>query len=445
MASCSFPNSRNSCTKRKTSMRKRLCGSRRICVANTWTTARIHSGRSPCRISTVPAVPRIPTHTALPSLHLSNGEITSTKSTMTSWITPPSGKKCARSGSSARSRSRHRTALLFNKLVSFRSGRIRKKLYSEIAENNLKIVIHIEGSAGSEDLRLDGVFDRGFVVLQFTRRKFLCSTVAFSFSSRFDFAEGQKLRIGVTDWNLKAGADPDAVSLAAQFGFDGLQVSFGRKLVDDKMPGDNPEIVARYLRLSKQYKIPIDGMCVDRLHVNGLKSDGMAAKWVVDSIRLTKALNAKVLLLPFFGRWALQNKDEMDHVGDVLRELAQEAEKAGVILGLEDTISAEDNVRIMDRSRSASTRVYYDVGNSTKAGFDVVKEIRWLGKDRICQIHLKDNPHYMGEGTIPFPEVMKAIRDIGFTGYANLETDTLPGSTVEADMRRNLAFVRKLV
>jgi L-ribulose-5-phosphate 3-epimerase len=40
--------------------------------------------------------------------------------------------------------------------------------------------------------------------------------------------------------------------------------------------------------------------------------------------------------------------------------------------------------------------------------------------------------------------VMKAIRDIGFTGYANLETDAHEGSTVEADMRKNLAFVRKL-
>src|ERR1035441_9297067 len=36
-------------------------------------------------------------------------------------------------------------------------------------------------------------------------------------------------------------------------------------------------------------------------------------------------------------------------------------------------------------------KVYYDVGNCTQAGFDVVKEIRWLGKDRICQFHFKDN------------------------------------------------------
>jgi L-ribulose-5-phosphate 3-epimerase len=97
----------------------------------------------------------------------------------------------------------------------------------------------------------------------------------------------------------------------------------------------------------------------------------------------------------------------------------------------------------MERSGSKNVLVYYDVGNSTRNGFDVVKEIRWLGKDRICQFHLKDNPHYMGEGTISFPAVVAAIRDIGFTGYANLETDTHPDSGVEADMRRNLAFIRR--
>lgn len=281
-------------------------------------------------------------------------------------------------------------------------------------------------------------------MLELTRRNFLYSATGLSLGFRLEFAKGRKLRIGVTDWNLKLGANPDAVSLAAQLGFDGVQVSFGRKIVDDKMPADDPEVMARYLSLARQHKIPIDGTCVDRLHDNGLKSDKLAPKWVLDSIRLTKALNTKVLLVPFFGKWALQTKAEMDYVGKALRELAPEAEKAGVILGLEDTISAEDNVRIMEQSGSASVLAYYDVGNSTKAGFDVVKEIRWLGKNRICQFHLKDNPHYLGEGSIQFPAVMQAIRGIGFSGYANLETDAHPNQ-LEADMRRNLAFIRKVM
>ena len=288
-----------------------------------------------------------------------------------------------------------------------------------------------------------GTFER-FVMFKTTRRKFIGSALAAGVSSRLASAGEQMLRIGVTDWNLNLGANPEAVPLAAKLGFEGVQISFGRKLVDGKMPADDPEVIARYLSLSRQYKTPIDGTCVDKLHDNGLKSDPLARKWVLDSIRLTKALDTKVLLLPFFSRWALQTKAEMEYVGDALRDLAPEATKAGVILGLENTISAEDNVRIMERSRSASVLVYYDVGNSTEAGFDPVKEIRWLGKDRICQFHLKDNPHYLGEGSIQFGPIMRAIRDIQFSGYANLETD-VPPQQLDADLRKNLAYIRNVM
>lgn len=277
-----------------------------------------------------------------------------------------------------------------------------------------------------------------------TRRHCLNTLTAAGLITRQAFASREKLRIGVTDWNLNLGADPQAVPLAAQLGFEGVQISFGRKLVDDKMPVDNPEVIARYLQLSKQYGVPIDGSCVDRLHDNGLKSDKLASKWVLDSIRLTKELHTKVLLLPFFGRWALTNQVEMDYTGDALRDLAPEAEKAGVILGIEDTISAQDNWRMIERARSKNVLVYYDVGNSTEAGFDIIKEIRWLGKDRICQFHFKDNPNYLGEGKIEFGPVIHTIRDIGFSGFANLETDAHP-QTLEADMRRNLMYIRRVM
>lgn len=252
------------------------------------------------------------------------------------------------------------------------------------------------------------------------------------------------LSIGVTDWNLKLGAKPESVLKAAELGFQGVQISFGRELVHGKMPADQPEVIARYLSLSQQHGVAIDGTCVDKLHDNGLKSDPLALKWVSDAIRLTRDLKTNVLLLPFFGPWAIKNEAEMGRVGDALRELAPEAEKAGVILGLEDTISAEDNVRIMEMSHSKSVLVYYDVGNSTQAGFDVVKEIRWLGKDRICQFHFKDNPHFLGEGSIQFEPVVQAIRGIGWSGWINLETDARPGS-LDGDMRRNLRYLRRLV
>src|SRR3954454_19668529 len=133
------------------------------------------------------------------------------------------------------------------------------------------------------------------VMQHFTRRDLLRSAAAAGLGSRLLRAAPAKLRIGVTDWNLRLGAKPEAVALAAQLGFDGVQVSFGRRLVDDKLPLDNPELIAHYRELSAQHKIPIDGTCVDKLHDNGLKSDKLAVRWVQDSIRLTRALRTDVL------------------------------------------------------------------------------------------------------------------------------------------------------
>ena len=277
-----------------------------------------------------------------------------------------------------------------------------------------------------------------------TRRTFLQSAGCATAASATLLAARPKLEIGVTDWNLNQTGKVEAVALAKQLGFDGIQVSLGRKPVDVRLPLADPEIQGKYLAASKAQGIPIDGTCLDILHINCLKNDALGKKWVADSIPITQKLNGKIVLLPFFGKCALATQDEMDYVGDLLRELGPEAEKAGVILGLENTISAEDNMRILDRARSKAVQVYYDIGNSTNGGFAPSREIRQLGRKRICQFHFKDNPHYLGEGKIDLVSVLHAISEIEYRGFANLETDS-PSRSVEADMKRNLAFVRRLM
>jgi L-ribulose-5-phosphate 3-epimerase len=252
------------------------------------------------------------------------------------------------------------------------------------------------------------------------------------------------LKIGVTDWNLKQPGKLGAVELAKRLGFQGVQISLGREAQDDKLPLDNSELIGRYLEESREHGIPLNGTCLDVLHVNYLKNDKLGQKWAVDGIRLTRELGVKVMLLPFFGKGALETQQEKEYVGDTLKEIAPEAEKAGVILGLEDTISAEDNVRIMDRARSKAVLVYYDIGNSSRNGFNIIREIDWLGKKRICQMHFKDNPGYLGDGNIDMEDVLRTVSRIGYEGFANLETDA-PSKSIETDMKRNLTYVRKIM
>lgn len=286
--------------------------------------------------------------------------------------------------------------------------------------------------------------------MQQTRRTFLALGAASVASAHVwpsltpaALAQSPRFKVGVTDWNLRQEANPGSFALAKRIGFDGVQVSLASGRGKDRAP-IGPDIVARYRSESTQQSLPITSTCLNILHTNYLKSDPLGPQRVSEGIALTKAIGVEVMLLPFFGDGALKTAAEMDRVGDVLRELGPDAQKAGVILGLEDTISAKDNVRIMERSKSPAVLTYYDVGNSTVNGHRVVEELRWLGASRICEVHLKDNPHFMGAGTIDFPAVVDALADMGFARWSVLETSS-PSGALEEDLARNLKFTRDLI
>ena len=253
---------------------------------------------------------------------------------------------------------------------------------------------------------------------------------------------GVKFKVGVTDWNLRQEGKTDSIALAKKLGFDGVQISLG--VGTEKLPLSDAATQKAFLSESQRVGLPLASVCLNILHRNILKSDPLGQRWVADAIPIARALGVKVILLPFFGRGALKTQPEMDYVGDVIREIAPAAEKAKIILGLEDTISARDNVRIMQRAKSRAVLTYYDVGNSTVNGFDIIEEIRWLGRDRICEVHLKDNPGYLGKGKIDFTAVVDTLADIGFSQWAHLETDS-PTKVVENDMNTNLKFIREII
>jgi len=254
-----------------------------------------------------------------------------------------------------------------------------------------------------------------------------------------------ELKIGVTDWNLRKAADPASIALAASIGFDGVEISFGRPRPDEaRLPADNPAVIAAYKEAFARHRIGIAGTCVDALHKNCLMNDRQGVKWLSDSIRLSRELRSKVLLMPAFFDCEVKTQALMDSTASAIKEVVKEAESAGVTLGLENTLSAEENLRIIDKVGSRFLKVYYDSQNAIRWLHDPFKEIPMLGASRICQFHIKDNDGYLGEGKVPWDRLLPVILELGFTGWANLETAN-PSKDVSTDMRRNLSYVRQLV
>ena len=275
-----------------------------------------------------------------------------------------------------------------------------------------------------------------------TRRAFLGATAATAGSIAFGAKTAPGLRIGVMDGVLRLASKPEAVGVAKRLGLEGVQVTLGQPK-DGRLPLEDPALQARWIAASKEHGIPLDATYIDVLHVDCVKNNDKAREWIRRGIGITKSLNAGILMTVFFGKCAIENGVERESVVSVFRDLAPEAERAGVVLGFENLLDGTDNLRVYDEVASRAFQIYYDVGNSTAQGYDVADEIRELGRECICQFHFKDKG-YLGEGKVDFREVLEAVHDIGFKGFANLETSA-PSGNVEADTRRNLEYLRKLM
>jgi sugar phosphate isomerase/epimerase len=248
-------------------------------------------------------------------------------------------------------------------------------------------------------------------------------------------------KIGVCDWTIGKKTNPVALEMAKRIGLDGVQVDFGRGQID--LPLCYPPLQKTYLAEAKRLDIEIASLALGTLNSVPYKSDPRAERWVAESIDVCQAMDVRVVLMAFFGEGDLQNDDYgINVVVKRLRKVAPKAEMAGVTLGLESRLSAAQHMDIINRVGSPAVKVYYDVANSHKGGYDIYREIRQLGS-HICEFHAKDSDDLYGKGSIDFEEVRRAIDDIGYRGWLVMEGTKMPLG-IEESCRYDAAYLRTI-
>lgn len=256
-------------------------------------------------------------------------------------------------------------------------------------------------------------------------------------------AAGQKtatnLRLGVCDWTIGKTGDPGAFDLAARLGLDGVQVSLVPK--GDTLALAGPGVRRDFLQAARKARIPIASFAIGDLNDVPLKSDPRAEQWLAKGIDVAAAMDVKIILVPFFGKGELRNDPAgIGAVVAALKRLAPKAEARGVVLALENYLSAADNLKILERVGSPAVQVYYDIGNSQDVGYPILDEIRELGS-HIVEVHAKDTQDLYGKGSMDFPAVRAALEGIGYKGWFVLEGTKMPLG-VEESVRYDADYLR---
>ncbi len=286
-----------------------------------------------------------------------------------------------------------------------------------------------------------------------TRRAFARSAagaalgLAFG-ASRTVAAEARRipLKIGIRAASMKMVGTPDVISTAA--GIPGilgveLQVTAGKPNLRDR------DTVRLYKREADRWgmRIPSLAGVWDR----GVQiSSPNAADSIRPSIRAAEMLGSGVILVAFFGENAPDMAKEASYgpVVSMLQGVAKDAADAGVILGLENSFSPEENRKLVDLVGHPAVRVYYDPHNMDTYGHgaQAIPGVALLGKERICAVHVKNGDRLIEEpGPIDWPAAFRALADIGYEGWYVYETGHADTADCIEDTGRNNAFLQKHV
>jgi sugar phosphate isomerase/epimerase len=161
-----------------------------------------------------------------------------------------------------------------------------------------------------------------------------------------------------------------------------------------------------------------------------------------------------------FWKQGLLTPAQEEALVDAYAEPAAIAERAGIILGIENEhdcclATGAQTARVLEEIGSPSVRAIWDPGNAFMAGelpfptgYDAIK-------DFIVHVHIKDAkvpdgsivPEWtvVGEGAIDFAGQLAALKQSGYDGWLSLETHYSGHPTKEASSRASLEGLQRLL
>jgi sugar phosphate isomerase/epimerase len=271
------------------------------------------------------------------------------------------------------------------------------------------------------------------------RRTFLAALAAPA------FADGPPLKFGHRAASLKMVGDFDVVRVASMVpGLSGieLQTAQGEPNLWDL------DAVRRYK--SEGYRWGISFPSLSGIWGRGvsIRHSPVAGVQLLQSIRAAEMLGSSVILVAFFrdNCPSMDDEEEYGPVVEILRQAAPFARDAGVVLGLENSLSPADNAKLVDLIADPAVKVYYDLDNIEfyEHTGQAVPGIELLGRDRICAVHVKNEERLIEEpGRVDWSAAFAAFQRIAYEGWYVFESQHSSREQMIESTTRNIAFIRQ--
>jgi sugar phosphate isomerase/epimerase len=287
-----------------------------------------------------------------------------------------------------------------------------------------------------------------------SRRRFLEATLAGAGLALTGAAARAKVPVGGHPWVYAAtqpGYDitPVLEAIFADMAYAGLD---GVELMHSALRPD--DAVERIERLVRQHNLPVigasfDGAMWDRARHAAVLED---ARKVVPRLG---QLGGRTLGVSVGAAPAPKTPEQLDAQAELLRTLTTLCADHGIALNLHNHTYEVENGQHDLRgtlARLPEAKLGPDLNWLVRGGVEPAAFIREYG-DRIVFLHLRDQQadgrwsEALGEGSMDYPAIAAALRDVNFQGTAVIELaherDFSPTRPLRESLKQSRAFVRE--
>jgi len=261
----------------------------------------------------------------------------------------------------------------------------------------------------------------------------------------------QRYKVAVVDLMILKRQKLGAFQLTKDIGADGVEIDMGglgqRETFDNKLAIDS--VREQFLNKAKELNLEIPSLSMSGFYAQSFPERRTAVKAVEDCINTMKQMNVKVGFLPLGVKGDLVKYPELrPAVVERLKEVGKIAEQAGVVIGIETSLSATEEVKLLKDIGSPAIQIYFNFANPLEAGRNLYKEMAILGKNRICQIHCtnKDSVWLQNDPQINMNQVRLTLDKMGWSGWLVIERsrDAKDPHNVKKNFGANTAYVKSI-
>ena len=261
-----------------------------------------------------------------------------------------------------------------------------------------------------------------------------------------------RYKIAVCDWMILKRQKLSAFQLTKDIGADGVEVDMGSLGTNDTFESvitTNAEVRQQFLDTARQLGLEIPSLAMSGFYEQSFAERPTVLRMTQDCIDTMKAMNVKIAFLPLGVRSDLMKHPELrTNVVERSKIIGAQAEKAGVVIGIESELPAADQVKLLDDVGSPAIKIYYNFEDAVENHRDLISELKTIGASRLCQVHCTDQDGFwlQDDTNIDMPKVKQTLDEMGWSGWLVIERSRKAGMTrnVKANFSANTAYLKSI-